>query len=497
MEEKILKDLSVNIIKWYEFKMNSRIMYIGKNGDIVEYLNENNKVTSIISIDEINDSEFYDYIIIDIQKVNIYDIEKLKQKINEDGILIFLLNNKYGITNFVTYNYKEQISPLEENKEYANIEEIVTYLKNIKFFINRYMIYPNKEKVDMIIREDFNEISDKLDKYFYDYPKDDIAICKESDLLKNILKYDKELFKKMANSYIIEASLKNLQNEIKYISFNNYRKDEYRLITKIKNDIVQKQEENEEAKKHIEEIAQNIKKLEKYNFKILDRYENDVLFSHLIKNKETLDIDLAKNSNNMQYIVDILSKIKEELLKHSVRYDSIDNKETIKKYLSIDEEILKELNYIEYAFYDMVPKNCFYINKEFYFFDQEWMEKYLPVEFIIYRSVINCYDLVKKINVDELFERLEILKYKKIFEETDNKIREKIIDFDRLKICNKEYKKMYEIIYENKVLKQENENQRNLINAYKANNIKQDEYIKYLEKEIEISKEKNKKKNFF
>ena len=35
----------------------------------------------------------------------------------------------------------------------------------------------------------------------------------------------------------------------------------------------------------------------------------------------------------------------------------------------------------------MTFKNCFYLENEFYFFDQEWYSSNLPVEYILYRSL--------------------------------------------------------------------------------------------------------------
>lgn len=498
------KELSTNIIKWYDFKEDSQIVYIGDNEAIVNELSKNNTVEFVKYTKELTNYKTYDYIIIDTTEIEKANIQKLKQNLNEKGKLIFLLDNKYGISNFVTYNYEKQISSLDEQKNYANIKEICDNLRENNFFINKYMIYPNKNKVDIIINENYEDISNKIDKYFCDYDENKIVSCDEIKLIRNIEDYDVELFKKLANSYFIEASVNTIEDEVKYVSFNNYRKDKYRLITKIKKDLVVKQAENEEAEEHIKNIGANLQNLKKYNFKILDRYENNALCS-ILADGQTLDIELANNAENSEYIIEIISKINQELLKNSVKYNEI---ELQKEYENIDESLLQELNFLEYAFYDMVPKNCFYKNGEFYFFDQEWMEKYLPVEFIIYRSIINSYDLVKKINVDELLEKLGILKYKEIFENIDSKLREKVINIDRLNLCQKEYKKMYEIIYNNKVLIQENKNCREeisncktTIENYKENNAKQDEYIKALENQIGTLKQEieslNQKRRFW
>lgn len=481
MEQEILKDLKTNVLKWYEFKNNSEIMYIGQNQELIVYLKKYHKIDSVQKIDEIKENKKYDYIIVDTVLIDTVEIKNLKQYIKPESKVIFLLDNKYGIRNFVTYNYDKQISCLDEDTEYVNIQNICKELQQNEFYINKYMLYPNKNKVDMIINENYNEILDKIEKYFYNYEDEKIIICNEIKVLKNIQKYDMQLFKKLANSYFIEASLEPIKNDIKYVSYNNYRREKYRLITKIKEDKVEKKEENEKSKSHIKDIVKNLDILKQYNFKILDKFEDDILYSDFIKNKQTLDVQLAENYSNTDYILKIISEIKEELLKHTIGYDQIPDDSICKK---ISPELSQELNFLEYAFYDMVPKNCFYIDGEFYFFDQEWMEKYLPVEFIVYRAIINSYDLVRKINVDELLEKINIYQYKELFEKIDEELRKKLIDVDRLKICQKENRKMYEIVYDNKVLINKMNEYEQLIEAYKENDKKQDKYIKMLEYEI-------------
>ena len=144
--------------------------------------------------------------------------------------------------------------------------------------------------------------------------------------------------------------------------------------------------------------------------------------------------------------------------------------------------ILQELNYMKKGYWDMITKNCFYINDEFIFFDQEWEKDYLPVEFILYRSIINSYDLVRKIDVDKLLEKLNILQYKAFFGEIDEKLREEIID-----------KQIHEAMYKKDNLKAID----NLINdnkSYLKELENKDCYIKKLEKYVEDLKNDNSKK---
>ena len=134
------------------------------------------------------------------------------------------------------------------------------------------------------------------------------------------------------------------------------------------------------------------------------------------------------------------------------------------------------------GYWDMISKNCFYIDGKFVFFDQEWEKQYLPIEFIIYRSIINSYDLVRKINVDELLEKLNILKYKEFFDEIDKELRKEILD-----------EEIFDAMYKKENLKAID----NLINENKSyleeiNN--KDEYIKKLEQYYSDLKEDNNKK---
>ena len=286
------------------------------------------------------------------------------------------------------------------------------------------------------------------------------------------------MFIDLSDAYFMEISKEEIKNGSKYISFNNYRKREYQLTTIIQEDKVIKKATDKEGINNFKNICNNIEFLNQYTeFEILDKYTKDYLYSNYIKNKNTLDIEFVKNNDN-EYVVKTLNEIKDILLKHSVPY----NKSEIKKYNEIieneeEKEKMMKLNYLEYGFYDMVPKNCFYIDGKYCFFDQEWMEKWIPVEFVIYRSVINSYDLVGKINVDELLEKLGILEYKEIFIKIDNELRKKILNKDVFDALNYQNSKMYEILYKKVELEIHNKN-------YMEDNKNKQEYIEKLENEI-------------
>ena len=91
-------------------------------------------------------------------------------------------------------------------------------------------------------------------------------------------------------------------------------------------------------------------------------------------------------------------------------------------------ELIKELHFQKQGLWDMTFKNCFYIDGDIYFFDQEWNEPNLPVEYILYRSILYTISLRRFINIEDWFEKFGLTKYKTIFEKLDEKLQEEIRD---------------------------------------------------------------------
>ena len=330
--------------------------------------------------------------------------------------------------------------------------------------------------------------------------------------MKNIVKNDNQKIDFFANSFLIEASKKEIIIDIKYISFNNSRKEKYRLITIIKDGIVEKIPDSDKSVEHIKNMAEIIKDIKSQNIEILDYEENQKIYSKFI-NQETLDKTLGKEKD-IEKIIEILNKYKEFLLKQSSSYEECKNHINQEEYKEIGDEELKKLSFLKKGYWDMVPKNCFLIDSKFIFFDQEWEKDYLPVEFILYRAIINSYDLVKRINVEELFEKLKIKEYINCFEEMDKKLRKEILDEEIYKIIyeKEEIKAIDNILNENKSYIEEIDRKdkyikslENIYNDVKIDNSKKEKYISELQEDnrkkqeyIDILEEKvNRKWKFF
>lgn len=269
-----------------------------------------------------------------------------------------------------------------------------------------------------------------IDKYNPYYTEKSDTVINEIDVFREILKTDEDMFPFFANSFLIEVSKSETEQLYKYISFNNMRKQEYRLITKIADNYVEKQVVSKEANKHYEQIKQNMKILEEKEIKTVDYVENDIIRSTYIEQKYLLNNILTQSleKGDIEGFDNIIQQYI-EILKIGC-YKIEENQETVfKKYdIDVSKEQLEEMNFVKNGLWDMTFKNCFYMQNTFYFFDQEWNEENLPIEFILYRSILYTISLRRYINIDKLFEKYGLDKYRKIFDELDNALQEKIRD---------------------------------------------------------------------
>ena len=482
MEQSVLEKFNSNIIKWYPFEKEKSILQVRKNEWIQNELEKNNlKIDTVESIEDNTDYK-YDYVLIYGYENYNNNIKEIISMLNENGKILIIGNNQFGINTWSKYDLDSNKGVLnleEHQKENKTISSIKKELKQEGLdTINTFLAFPDYKTSELIVNEKFDLDKSQIEKYNPNIDEGEIKVFDEIKVLKNILENASEMKEFFANSYFIEASKNKNNNDIKYISFNNCRKEEYQLMTIIKDNVVEKLPTNAKAQKHIENIGKIIKNIKNENIEILDYEENSKIYSKLVKNEKTLDRMLARKYNNIEELIQILNEYKNVLLQNSKSYSEC------KEKINIDgnEEQLEQLNYLKNGYWDLIPKNCFYINQKFVFFDQEWEKDYLPVEFILYRAIINSYDLVRKINVEELLKEINILQYKELFEKLDEKIRDEIID-------NKVHEAMYKK-YDLKAID-------NLINdnkAYYEENSRKDEYIKKLEKYVEELKLDNTKK---
>lgn len=418
---------SPNILNWYPFSENQKILVIEEVGDFKN----------------VETTEKYDIIIL----IGISPKQKLAQILTEaeqilepEGKFLIAVDNKFGIRFFAGDPENILNKKFESLIGYNNeIEKIETYtktslettLKNLGYKTKFYYPLPDYRLPNVIFSDKQLPEYNSVDKYNpYHTEKSDILI-NEIDVLREILKTDKKMFTFFANSYLVEATKGNCDETYKYISFNNLRKEEYQLITKIADEYVEKQVVNEKANKHYQNIKDNIKILQDAGVETVDYIQEGKIRSKYIEQKYLLNNVLTEKleQGKNEEFYDILDRYM-QIININTYKENDYGKTVFGKYeINIEnKEIIENLNFMKNGLWDMTFKNCFLLDDKFLFFDQEWNETNLPVEFILYRSIFYTISLRRFIHIDKLFEKYNLTPYLELFRQLDNKLQEKIRD---------------------------------------------------------------------
>ena len=462
-----LSTVSQNLINWYPFNTKDTVLQIG--GDLGEltqvfcnncekvvtiepniekakaiakrYENRENLEIIVGNIDDIILEEKFSIITIigNNPKIKLKDnIQKLERNLKENGKFIIAVDNKFGLRYFMgnpeNILNKKFESLIGYNNEPEKIESFTKssleqIFNSLGYKYTFYYPLPDYKMPNVIFSEKQKAKYNSIDKYNPYYKENSTIIANEIDVYREILKTDQQMFEFFTNSFLIILEKEKNEELPLYISYNNMRKEKYRLITKISKNVVEKKPVSKEAEGHYNNIKKNIELLQQNNIKTVDYIENGSIKSKYINQENLLNTVLTKSleENNQQEFENIIEKYIQNLKKN--KKVEPEYKDTIFSKYNIqieDKNILKELYFVENGFWDMTFKNCFYIENELYFFDQEWREKNVPIEYILYRSILYTISLRRYVNIEELFEKYHISKYKNIFEALDNKIQEEI-----------------------------------------------------------------------
>ena len=481
----IFSEMRANVIKWYPFEENKKILEIGANyGEITEELARKNlNITAIetsnekieclqkrledvlnlrlilcTNLKELELEEKYDYITLIgtaeyAEKLGFVNLKEMLEwtyrKLSENGKIILAIDNKFGVKYLAGSTRNNKEAPFanyieNKNKDYklygkVELEEILKEFSNSKF----YYPVPNYTLTHMIYTDEYLP---KRNRYNIYYREDEEILFSELAFMGDIIRNKK--FDFFTNSYIIEVSKENV-SDICFVNYSNMRKKEYKIITKLSQNQAEKEAYNQYGKEHIEQIEENINKLKELGFSLCETFSKGKIESKFIK-KPTMDEYLEELINHGEY-----DKFEEELEKW---YNTLKERFTQKSETSIfekyDVKISKEekenLTILKDGFIDLVFQNIFYDGKsEYLLFDQEWYEEGVPLELIMYRSIgqlaFQHNNIKEKINFDKLYEKYNIKKYIKIFNELEEKWQKTLVDKDILDFYTEKWKRIISI----------------------------------------------------
>lgn len=467
-----MNGIKKNILNWYPFKENATILQIGgsskeitnylcnicKKVTIIEFSKE--KVNCIYSKEEeqknleiivgnlenINLQEKFDYILMlgTLEYANIimknekepeYElINYCKDRISEDGTILIAVDNKIGVKYLAGGKSKhcekvyDSIKNRFHNGKLFSKRELEELIEKVGIKNKRYFYpLPNYEVPNLIIsQEALVKSTDSKLNYNCIYEEGSLVVQDEIKLLKQFINNNE--FEEYTNSYLVELSNTEINRNMKYVSFNNMRKDKYSLILKMFDEAIEKTIKEDLAKEHILQIKENIKILKELGFEIAEdeQTEDNCIKSRYIHLPQ-LDQYIVKQIENNQ--------IDEAYMLIDTWYGYIQEK------LKADEN-----GNIEYGFVDLVFENVFYdeLNKKFIIFDQEWLQKNINMDFILYRSINNLFahhsKIEQKLNKEYIMQKYGLIEKQEEYNEKEMNFQAEIIDEEKRKFYGEQYK---------------------------------------------------------
>lgn len=375
---------------------------------------------NIISWYPMEDSSQY-IILKDFCKKDVYKLNEAVEKLNENGKILILMNNRLAVKNICVSNSK--IEDLFNKKE---VEKLLDKMGLI--YRKFYYPLPDCDMTNVIFTDRHLPDEETISRNIVFNEIDTIELNKENEIYRNIISQNPELFTIFANCFFIECSKNEFtDNDIEFVSFSNMRKEEYKIKTIIKGDSVYKENLNEKSISHIKNIERNIDILKQCNINMLDRYNDLTIISAYQKNKDTLDKILIEKLKQKK--VEEVKKIMKNLyleLQEKLCLVEVEKNVFDKYKIEYQKEDISNLKFIKYGFWDMILQNIFYIDDKYFFYDQEWIEENLPIEFLVYRTIAYNPGLGKSLDIKELLTEFNITdKNISLFQILDNKLQEK------------------------------------------------------------------------
>lgn len=412
-ENKLLFDMQKGILQWYEFDAGSNILIVGGNASLINFLVDLQLEVCCLTPYELvkheNINRRYDYIVA-IQVLEKTDdplklLKIMSDLLKAEGKLLLGVDNRLGIRYFCgeqdpyTKGYFDGIEGYPashictahmQGKSYARyeIEELLetSGLPHRKF----YSVLPNLEIAQQLYADGIYPAEELAASYAPFYKKNNEIFMHEELIYTSLIKNN--MFHQMANSYFIEASRKENFIDVNQVTMSNDRGAECAMTTIVRSKIVEKKVVYKEGYERLN----NLKKNQEYL---------------AMRGIPVVDGRLKGNKYEMPFINAMLGNV---YLSELLCYDLntfIKKMDLFRDLIIASSDIYEENEYgliLEKGLIDLVPLNSFYLKGEFVFFDQEYSINKLPMNVILFRSLVIIYSSLKGkalASIDFFFDR--------------------------------------------------------------------------------------------
>ena len=378
------------------------VLYVGRNNKISEILAEKSGSLATISFDEAILPEFCDSNHAAFDTLIIYecletsanpagDLRTLITCLKSDGKLILSMNNRMGIRffcgdedpytgarfdglegyHFVTDDMRKLMSGhCYSHREITGILEKAG-VRSYK----RYSVFPNLEEPQLVYADGYVPTEDLTIRYFPKYISNKGVFLEEQYLIQQLS--DNGLLHNMANAYLYECPM----DEKSFWDFDqitlSMERDRKRANATILNEKeVWKCALYAEGCEEVNKTVSNDRELISAGIKMVERRSLSDGYVMPFIHAELANIYLQRllDSNDPAFLKE-MDKFRDLVMNSS-------------DILYTDDQLGPILRK---GYPDLVPLNCFHIDDEYVFFDQEYVAESYPANVILYRGICIVY----------------------------------------------------------------------------------------------------------
>lgn len=406
-----------SLFNWIDFKMNTELLEIGCELGVltslfcqkcarvtaVDWLPQYAEATCVRNeqyenlsvyvgdIREYAGNKKYDYIIM-MPSYYGNQLESmlgfLKSLLKSDGTIYIVAKNRIG-ADVVSGKALEGEMPYEalrtsylqcdyySRKQLNDILER-TQLKKTKFY------YPVPDYVlpQEIYSEEMLPKGKRVDRVLNYFPRKDTMLFHPAYYMDEMI--DNHIFEQCANSFLIECKESGECSAISYVALSTDRERKNAYATKIYGENrVRKEPLFEEGRVGAENLYRNIEELCRRGIRVIEHQKDEKSFAIEMPyvNNQSLMQYIGSEWKNKEVLVGLFDEFWQQILASS-------------NLVSADHNAM--LHYdcqaewgpiLGAAYIDMIPLNCFWMDGQFAFFDQEFKFENYPAKYVLFRAL--------------------------------------------------------------------------------------------------------------
>lgn len=407
--------LKLGLLNWYPIKNDTEVLILGCDTAYEkDFTRRGLNVSQCCNLKELTEKNQYDYIVIYCADRFLMDIEKsnidIRNLLKSKGHLLLACNNRLALKNFVgdadpysngsfdgieNYcNYTEKDLCGFEGRCYAK-NEIEMGIKKMGFLTGQYRgysIYPGLDMPQLIYAWDYLPNEDMESRYTPLYNDAGRIFVNETKISDSLIQNG--MFHAMANAYLMDCSFDDNFYEFNQVTTSMERGEENATATILqKNGKVIKKALYPKGNVAIKTLTENMCELQRRGIATV---EFEPQFFGRCDGEDLLGIQMPciHAPLAIEYLRNLLCEDKEMFKKAVCKFLDI-----VLCSGDVIQEQHSELGPVyEVAYFDLVPINCFVINEEFVFFDQEYAVKNYPINVVLMRVLDFIYAGNKKSN---------------------------------------------------------------------------------------------------